>query len=70
MTKIIPVAFALVALGASLSPAFADGDRVVPDASLVNTYAPATAKASTPIVGTYHYTDAETYVIDQSARQR
>lgn len=70
MTKFIPVAFALVAFGASLSPALAEGDRVSHDASLVNTYAPVATQASAPIVGTYHYTDAESFVIDQSARQR
>jgi len=70
MTKFIPVAFALVAFGASLSPAFADGDRVVPDATLVNTYAPSAASTTAPIVGTYHYTDAEAANIKQGARQR
>jgi hypothetical protein len=70
MTKFIPVAFALVAFGASLSPAFADGDRVVPDATLVNTYVSAPATSGTQNVGTYHYSDAEKAIINQGARQR
>jgi hypothetical protein len=70
MTRIITVAFAVVAFGASLSPAFADGNRVVPDATLVNTYAPASTQPGTPTVGTYHYTDAEAAIISQGGHQR
>lgn len=68
MTKFIPAAIALVALGASLSPAFADGDRVSHDTSLVNTYSAAQAPASTatPNVGSFHYNGAEAYIINHS----
>ncbi len=72
MTKFIPVAFAIVAFGASLSPALAtgstgSGDRVA-DTAFTATYnqaAPVAASAS--VVPTYHYSDAEAAIINQNA---
>ena len=71
MTKFIPVAFAIVALGASLSPALAGGKAE--SAGNVNgglatyTQAAPVAQATVAPVATDHYTDAEAAIISQSS---
>jgi hypothetical protein len=72
MTKLIPVAFALVAFGASLSPALAGGRAEsvgnVNGSLAVYTQA-APAQATVAPAATYHYSDAEAAIIRQGNGQ-
>jgi len=71
MTKFIPVAFALVALGASLSPALAGGNAESAgnvNASLASyVQAAPVAQSNVGSVATYNVSDAEAAILRQSS---